>query len=44
MAHLLTLVSAGLLLLCAAESLNSPEENEVLKHTDEDRTQKQASD
>lgn len=44
MAHVWTLMSAGLLVLCAAERLNSPEENEVLKHTDEEHTKKQASD
>lgn len=44
MAHVWTLMSAGLLVLCAAEPLNSPEENEVLKHTDDEHIKKQASD
>lgn len=44
MVHLWTLVWAALLVLCAAERLNSPEENEVLKHMDEEHTKKQASD
>lgn len=43
MAHVWTLMSAGLLVLCAAERLNSPEENEVLKHTAEEHAKKQAS-
>lgn len=44
MVQLWTLVWAGLLVLCAPERLNSPEENEVLKHMDEEQTKKQASD
>lgn len=45
MARLWTLLAALLLLLwSAAEPLSSPEENEVLKHTEGELTKKQASD
>lgn len=45
MTHLGTLLSALLLLvLTVAEPLNSPEENEVLKHTEVELIKSQASD
>lgn len=43
MTHLWTLLSALLLLLSAAERLDSPEENEVLKRTEGELTESQAS-
>lgn len=44
MTHLWTLLSALLLVLSVAEPLNSPEENEVLKHTEGELPKSQASD
>lgn len=44
MTHLRTLLSALLLVLSVSEPLNSPEENEVLKHTEEELAKSQASD
>lgn len=42
MAHLWTLMSAGLLVLAVAEYLSNPEENEVLKHAEGELTKRQA--
>lgn len=44
MTHLWTLLSASLLVLSGADLLDSPEDNEVLKHTEGELTQSQASD